>query len=80
MPYGNAILNSLERQALLVDVLTLLLGIGLFNNASNSEDRRSNIFAMVVSVSVVLVNIAYMVWLFASFASIQSTWALRKGL
>eukprot|EP00949_MAST-11_sp_MAST-11-sp1_P002551 g2551.t1 len=79
MPYGNAILNSLERQALLVDVLTLLLGIGLFNNASNSEDRRSNIFAMVVSVSVVLVNIAYMVWLLCIFCKHSEYMGAAEG-
>ena len=62
-PYTVDYLNDLEKLALAVDALTLLSGIGLFNNESNDEDRRSEVFSLTISLFVVIVNTVYMVWL-----------------
>ena len=63
-PYTVEYLNDLEKLALAVDALTLLCGIGLFNNESNDEDRRSEVFSLTISLFVVGMNTVYMVWLF----------------
>ena len=63
-PYTVGYLNDLEKLALIVDVLTLVCGIGLFNNESNDEDRQSEVFSLTISLFVVVVNTMYMVWLF----------------
>ena len=57
-------LNDLEKLALAVDALTVLSGIGLFNNESNDEDRRSEVFSLTISLFVVGMNTVYMAWLF----------------
>ena len=68
-PYAQSFLNQLERQALVVDVLTLFFGIALFNNATNDVDQQSPGFAMTLSVLIVVMNTVFMGWLF---------WVLRR--
>lgn len=59
-PYLVGWLNDLERNALCVDAATLFLGLALFLNASNSSDSRSEGLAMALSVSVLLLNVCFL--------------------
>eukprot|EP00949_MAST-11_sp_MAST-11-sp1_P000984 g984.t1 len=68
-PYAQSFLNQLERQALVVDVLTLFFGIALFNNATNDVDQQSPGFAITLSVLIVVMNTVFMGRLF---------WVLRR--
>jgi hypothetical protein len=66
-PYHNPVLNRLELYALTADLLTLFLGLGLFNN-KNAGEMRSEGFAQIFSILVVVVNVwfigymLYVVW------------------
>ena len=66
-PYHNPVLNRLETYALTADFLTLFLGLGLFNNG-NAGEMKSDGFAQIFSILVVVVNVLfigymlYVVW------------------
>ena len=59
-PYEHAYLNRLESWALSINVVTLLLGLGLFTNAQNGEDQ-SDEFAYTLSVWIIGLNVLF-VW------------------
>ena len=63
-PYEVQYLNSLETQALSANILTLLCGLGLFNNDLNDDDNRSEAFATVLSLFVVAFNTVFLARLF----------------
>eukprot|EP00944_MAST-04C_sp_MAST-4C-sp1_P013611 g13611.t1 len=55
-PYTDDNLNRLEITALVTDFVTLLFGLGLFNNANNTK---SNEFAQIISIIIVILNVLY---------------------
>ena len=57
-PYHNPVLNKLETCALTADFLTLFLGLGLFNN-KNAGEMKSDAFAQIFSILVVVVNVLF---------------------
>ena len=61
-PYRTPVLNQLELYALTADFVTLFLGLGLFNNAKAGE-MRSEAFAQIFSVLVVVVNLVFVFYL-----------------
>ena len=54
-PYEHAYLNRLESWALSINVVTLLLGLGLFTNDQGGE-MKSDTFAYAVSVAIIVLN------------------------
>lgn len=60
-PYLQSWLNTLERDALATDALTLFLGLALFLNATNSTDGQSNALAVVLTLSIVGLNVWFVV-------------------
>ena len=48
---------------MLTDILTLLCGLGLFGNASNDADRRSEGLALFLTILTVAVNALFIVYL-----------------
>ena len=61
-PYHNPVLNRLELYALTADLLTLFLGLGLFNNG-NAGEMKSDGFAQIFSILVVVVNVLFIVYM-----------------
>ena len=61
-PYKQPWLNALERDALSVDALTLFMGLALFlNNTNSNSDARSPILAQLISISIVCLNVWFVV-------------------
>ena len=54
-PYEHAYLNRLESWALSINVVTLLLGLGLFTNDQGGE-MKSDTFAYAVSIAIIVLN------------------------
>ena len=54
-PYEHAYLNRLESWALSINVVTLLLGLGLFTNDKAGEDK-SDTFAEFLTIVIILLN------------------------
>ena len=57
-PYREQYLDRLEMEALSINVVTLLLGIGLFTN--ENSDQKSETFAICITVCIMLFNILFM--------------------
>ena len=66
-PYEQHYLNVLERSALSINVITLLCGLGLFTNHEAGVDGRSPIFATVVTLCIVLLNILFVASILHAF-------------
>ena len=62
-PYEQDYLNRLERNALSINIVTLLFGLGLFTN-SQSGEQESKIFAMCITISIVFLNVAFVLNVF----------------
>ena len=52
-------MNHLERAALSTNVLTLLLGLGLFTNENAGRDGKSDAFATFLTVCILVLNIFF---------------------
>ena len=59
-PYEESYLNRLEHTALSINVLTLLLGLGLFTNENAGPNRKSDSFATLLTVCIVVFNVSFM--------------------
>jgi hypothetical protein len=68
-PYEKPYLNQLERVALSINVLTLLLGLGLFTNENAGLDGKSETFATFLTVCILVLNIYFM---------LQVVWTLTQ--
>merc|ERR1712216_101999 len=55
LPYEEPYLDRLEIQALSINVVTLLLGIGLFTNEESGE-AKSDVFAMIMTTAIIILN------------------------
>ena len=72
-PYEDLYLNHLERGALSINVLTLLLGLGLFTNDKTGRGAKSNAFAIVITVCILVLNVFFMmtvVWTYCRVSKI----------
>lgn len=80
-PYREPWLNALERDALWVDATTLFLGLALFLNDTNSVDAKSDALGMILSVTIVAINVWYLVRVAQSLRA-HSAYAghVRRGL
>jgi len=68
-PYEEPYLNHLERAALSINVLTLLLGLGLFTNENAGRDGKSVALATFLTVCILVLNIYFM---------LQVVWTLTQ--
>ena len=59
-PYEQMYLNHLERSALSINVVTLLLGIGLFTN--DVSDQKNDSLAVFITVCILFLNILFMMY------------------
>jgi hypothetical protein len=59
-PYEEPYLNHLERAALSINVLTLLLGLGLFTNENAGRDGKSEAFGTFLTVCILVLNVYFM--------------------
>ena len=58
-PYDKPYLNHLERNALSINVVTLLLGVGLFTNDRSGVDAKSDTLAELITVAILASNIFF---------------------
>ena len=58
-PYDKPYLNQLERNALSINVVTLLLGVGLFTNDRSSADSKSETLALFITVVILCLNLCF---------------------
>jgi hypothetical protein len=58
-PYEESYLNHLERAALSINVLTLLLGLGLFTNVSVGESKSQEL-SVIITVVILGLNLYFM--------------------
>ena len=66
-PYRAAWANSLELTALVVDGLTMFMGLALWVNATGDPDAKSYAFALIISVCIVVMNIWFIVHLVRTY-------------
>ena len=58
-PYDKPYLNHLERNALSINVVTLLLGVGLFTNDRSGVDSKSEVLAVAISGVIICSNLCF---------------------
>ena len=68
-PYDKPYLNHLERNALSINVVTLLLGVGLFTNDRSGADAKSDTLAELITVAIIASN---------TFFVLNVVWTLSK--
>ena len=64
-PYELTYLNNLEQSALGINVITLLLGLGLYTNNRSGNDEDLNIF---ITCCIIGFNVAFVVYVFYTFS------------
>ena len=81
-PYDKPYLNQLERNALSINVVTLLLGVGLFTNDRAGADAKSESLAGLITVAIIASNAFFVlnvVWTLSKYSQYCSLCKRKKS-